>query len=147
MRAAVRQLRDVHRVQHGVAARSRRRAAGLLQSVPGDRPRPDQAVHDGRQDLPGRIPMAGTRSNCQNCHRRAAYPAFDPKAPASADFGHVYNDGYRSPDDPYFARLVEDRLHVVDRAQERGAVSGRGPAAARRRCYARRLNSRRKCRR
>jgi len=52
-------------------------------------------------------PMAGTRSNCQNCHRRAAYPAFDPKAPAFADFGHVYNDGYRAPNDPYFARLVQ----------------------------------------
>ncbi len=52
-------------------------------------------------------PMAGTRTNCQNCHRRAAYPAFDAKAPASADFGHVYNDGYRSPDDPYFAKLIK----------------------------------------
>ena len=27
--------------------------------------------------------------------------------PASADFGHVYNDGYRSPDDPYFAKLLK----------------------------------------
>ena len=52
-------------------------------------------------------PMAGTRSNCQNCHRRAAFPAFDAKAPASADFGHVYNDGYRAPNDPVFARLVK----------------------------------------
>lgn len=52
-------------------------------------------------------PMAGTRSNCQNCHRRAAYPAFDSKAPASADFGHVANDGFRSPNDPYFARLLK----------------------------------------
>jgi hypothetical protein len=52
-------------------------------------------------------PMAGTRANCQNCHRRAAYPAFDPKIPYAADMGHVYNDGYRSPDDPYFARLLK----------------------------------------
>lgn len=52
-------------------------------------------------------PMAGTRTNCQNCHRRAAYPAFDAKAPASADFGHVYNDGYRSGNEPYFDRLLK----------------------------------------
>ena len=52
-------------------------------------------------------PMAGTRTNCQNCHRRAAFPAFDPAVPGSADFGHVYNDGYRSPDDPYFAKLLK----------------------------------------
>lgn len=52
-------------------------------------------------------PMAGTRANCQNCHRRAAYPAFDPKVPGAADFGHVYNDGYRSPNDPYFAKLLK----------------------------------------
>ena len=60
---------------------------------------------DGKSFPPN--PMAGTRSNCMNCHRRAAYPAFDPKAPAAADFGHVYNDGYRSPNDPYFARLLK----------------------------------------
>lgn len=59
---------------------------------------------DGKTFPPN--PMAGTRSNCMNCHRRAAYPAFDPKAPA-ADFGHVYNDGYRSPNDPYFAKLLK----------------------------------------
>jgi hypothetical protein len=52
-------------------------------------------------------PMAGTRANCQNCHRRAAYPAFDPKIPYAADMGHVYNDGYRSPNDPYFAKLLK----------------------------------------
>ena len=52
-------------------------------------------------------PMAGTRTNCQNCHRRAAFPAFDSKAPAAADFGHVANDGYRSPNDPYFAQLLK----------------------------------------
>ena len=52
-------------------------------------------------------PMAGTRANCQNCHRRAAYPAFDPKIPYAADRGHVYNDGYRSPADPYFAKLLK----------------------------------------
>ena len=52
-------------------------------------------------------PMAGTRSNCMNCHRRAAFPAFDSTAPAAANFGHVYNDGYRSPDDPYFSRLLK----------------------------------------
>ena len=52
-------------------------------------------------------PMAGTRANCQNCHRRAAYPAFDPKISYAADMGHVYNDGYRSPGDPYFARLLK----------------------------------------
>ena len=51
-------------------------------------------------------PMAGTRANCMNCHRRAGFPAFDPKAP-SADFGHVYNDGYRAPDDPYFDPLLK----------------------------------------
>ena len=60
---------------------------------------------DGRTYPPD--PMAGTRSNCQNCHRRAAYPAFDAKVPASADFGHVYNDGYRSPNDPYFAKFLK----------------------------------------
>jgi hypothetical protein len=60
---------------------------------------------DGRTFPPD--PMAGTRANCQNCHRRAAYPAFDPKVPHAADMGHVYNDGYRSPGDPYFARLVK----------------------------------------
>ena len=27
--------------------------------------------------------------------------------PAAADFGHVYNDGYRSPADPYFAKLLK----------------------------------------
>ncbi|MFO1322471.1 MAG: hypothetical protein U1F15_00235 [Burkholderiales bacterium] len=52
-------------------------------------------------------PMAGTRANCQNCHRRAAFPAFDPSFPGSADMGHVYNDGYRSPDDSYFAPLLK----------------------------------------
>jgi hypothetical protein len=52
-------------------------------------------------------PMAGTRSNCQNCHRRAAYPAFDDKAPASADLGHVYNDGYRAGNEPYFDKLLK----------------------------------------
>ena len=52
-------------------------------------------------------PMAGTRANCQNCHRRAAFPAFDPNFPGAADMGHVYNDGYRSPDDPYFAKLLK----------------------------------------
>lgn len=51
-------------------------------------------------------PMAGTRTNCMNCHRRAGFPAFDSKAP-SADFGHVYNDGYRSPNDAYFDRLLK----------------------------------------
>ena len=52
-------------------------------------------------------PMAGTRANCMNCHRRAGYPAFDDKAAASADFGHVYNDGYRAPNDPYFDKLLK----------------------------------------
>jgi hypothetical protein len=52
-------------------------------------------------------PMAGTRANCMNCHRRAAYPAFDDKVPSSADFGHVYNDGYRAPNDPYFDKLLK----------------------------------------
>ena len=52
-------------------------------------------------------PMAGTRANCQNCHRRAAYPAFDPKVPYAANMGHVYNDGYRAPSDPYFAKLLK----------------------------------------
>jgi hypothetical protein len=61
-------------------------------------------VMDGRTYSPD--PMAGTRSNCMNCHRRAAFPAFDAKAP-SADFGHVYNDGYRAPNDPYFARILK----------------------------------------
>ncbi|MEP7327942.1 MAG: hypothetical protein ABI777_01930 [Betaproteobacteria bacterium] len=60
---------------------------------------------DGKSFPPD--PMAGTRSNCQNCHRRAAFPAFDSKAPASADFGHVANDGYRSPNDAYFAPLLK----------------------------------------
>jgi hypothetical protein len=60
---------------------------------------------DGRTFAPD--PMAGTRANCMNCHRRAAFPAFDDRAPASADFGHVYNDGYRAPNDPYFARLLK----------------------------------------
>ena len=52
-------------------------------------------------------PMAGTRANCQNCHRRAAYPAFDPNIPWAADMGHVYNDGYRPPSDAYFAKLLK----------------------------------------
>lgn len=52
-------------------------------------------------------PMAGTRSNCMNCHRRAGYPAFDAKDPTSADFGHVANDGWHSPGDAYFAPLVK----------------------------------------
>ncbi len=52
-------------------------------------------------------PMAGTRANCQNCHRRAAFPAFDAQDPNAASEGHVYNDGYRSPGDPYFARLLK----------------------------------------
>lgn len=59
---------------------------------------------DGKSFPPD--PMAGTQSNCMNCHRRAAFPAFDAKAP-SADFGHVYNDGYRAPNDPYFARVLK----------------------------------------
>lgn len=52
-------------------------------------------------------PMAGTRANCQNCHRRAAFPVFDASVPDGASEGHVYNDGYRSPGDPYFARLLK----------------------------------------
>lgn len=60
---------------------------------------------DGKTFPPN--PMAGTRSNCQNCHRRAAFPAFDTKAPATADFGHVANDGYRSPNEAYFASLLK----------------------------------------
>jgi hypothetical protein len=52
-------------------------------------------------------PTAGTRSNCMNCHRRAGYPAFEAGNPASANFARVFNDGYLSPDDPYFAPLVK----------------------------------------
>ena len=52
-------------------------------------------------------PTAGTRSNCMNCHRRAGFPAFEPGDPASAGFARVFNDGYRSPADPYFAPLVK----------------------------------------
>ena len=51
--------------------------------------------------------QAGTRSNCMNCHRRAGYPAFEDGNPASADFGRVFNDGFRSPEAPYFAPLVK----------------------------------------
>jgi hypothetical protein len=42
-----------------------------------------------------------------NCHRRAGYPAFDDRNPLSANFGRVFNDGFRSPADPYFAKLVK----------------------------------------
>jgi hypothetical protein len=52
-------------------------------------------------------PTAGTRTNCMNCHRRAGYPAFEKGNAASANFGRVFNDGFRSPDDPYFAPLVK----------------------------------------
>ena len=52
-------------------------------------------------------PTAGTRSNCMNCHRRAGYPAFEADNPTSANFGRVFNDGFRAPDDPYFAPLVK----------------------------------------
>jgi hypothetical protein len=52
-------------------------------------------------------PMAGTRSNCMNCHRQAGFPAIQPDNPDAASLGRVFNDGYRSPADPYFARLVK----------------------------------------
>jgi hypothetical protein len=52
-------------------------------------------------------PMAGTRSNCMNCHRLAGFPAIQPDNPGAASLGRVFNDGYRSPADPYFDRLVK----------------------------------------
>jgi len=51
--------------------------------------------------------MAGTRSNCMNCHRLAGFPAIQPENPEAASLGRVFNDGYRSPADPYFDRLVK----------------------------------------
>lgn len=51
-------------------------------------------------------PMAGTRSNCMNCHNRAGYPAFSP-VPGSANMGQVANDGYRPPNDPYFSKMTK----------------------------------------
>jgi hypothetical protein len=52
-------------------------------------------------------PMAGTRSNCMNCHRLAGFPAIQPDNPDAGSLGRVFNDGYRSPADPYFDRLVK----------------------------------------
>jgi hypothetical protein len=52
-------------------------------------------------------PMAGTRSNCMNCHRLAGFPAIQPDDPDAASLGRIFNDGYRSPADPYFDRLVK----------------------------------------
>ena len=48
---------------------------------------------DGRTLPPD--PMAGTRSNCMNCHMRAAWGAAPPANPA--------NTGFISPDDPSLA--------------------------------------------
>jgi len=55
----------------------------------------------------GPDPMAGTRSNCMNCHNRAGYPAFDDANPFSANMGGVANDGYRPPNDPYFQKMTK----------------------------------------
>jgi hypothetical protein len=52
-------------------------------------------------------PMAGTRTNCMNCHRHAGFPAFQKNDPDSASMGRVFNQGYLSPDDPYFDKLVK----------------------------------------
>jgi hypothetical protein len=61
-------------------------------------------VLDGKTLPPD--PMAGTKSNCMNCHNRAGYPAFS-SAPGSANMGQVANDGYRPPNDPYFSKMTK----------------------------------------
>lgn len=61
-------------------------------------------VLDGKTFPPN--PMAGTKSNCMNCHNRAGYPAFTSD-PSSANMGHVANDGFRPPNDPYFAKITK----------------------------------------
>lgn len=52
-------------------------------------------------------PMAGTRSNCMSCHQMAGFPAAEPNNPHAASFGRVANQGYLSPEDPYFSQIVK----------------------------------------
>ncbi len=52
-------------------------------------------------------PLAGTETNCMNCHARAGFPAFDKDNPASANFGRVFNEGFISPDDPIFSEITK----------------------------------------
>jgi len=62
-------------------------------------------------------PMAGTRSNCMNCHAKAAWPFQPPAsasaaadaapAPPSSNYGRIFNDGYIAPNDSYFTGLTK----------------------------------------
>ena len=45
-------------------------------------------------------PMAGTRSNCMTCHRRAGWPE------AKSNYGRVFNEGFLDRRDPYFAGIT-----------------------------------------
>ena len=122
---AVRQLPDVHRVQHRVATGRRRRAADLLQSVSRDRSRPDQAVPDGRHDVSRRSdgrharelpelssPRGVPRVRPQGARRRGHGPCLQRRLPVARC--------------SLLRAAAEGRLHVVACAQERGAM----------RCYA-----------
>ncbi len=51
-------------------------------------------------------PLAGTRSNCQNCHAKAATPAFLKGQVHSANYGRVFNEGFISPSSDYYKGLV-----------------------------------------
>ena len=93
-------------------------------------------------------PMAGTRANCQNCHRRAAYPAFDPTDPGRGRFRPRLQRRLPLAGRSVLREAAEGRLHVVDRAQERRAVSVRGTVRAMRRSVLRSsVWNRRRCRR
>lgn len=52
-------------------------------------------------------PMAGTRSNCQSCHNRAGYPAFQDNNPTSANYGRVFNEGFLAPNDAYYSTITK----------------------------------------
>ncbi len=59
-------------------------------------------------------PMGGTRSNCQNCHAKAATPAFENGPAHSANYGRIFNEGYLSPTSDYYRGLVRtDFLWLV----------------------------------
>ena len=60
----------------------------------------------GTQRFPA-DPMAGTRSNCMQCHGRAGWPALVPGNPNSANLGRIANEGYMAPNDPYYARITK----------------------------------------
>jgi hypothetical protein len=67
---------------------------------------PTQPYTIGTKTYPA-DPMAGTRTNCMNCHARAGFPAFDQNDSASANFGRVFNEGFISPDDPIFSQITK----------------------------------------